>query len=117
MRGVWHFGTHAASHSPRVTHLCHCRLQVCAPFHPHSPRNGLILKLFPNPGPFAPARPPRTDKPCWRKGSRAQPAPAKPHGPYLVIQHEQQSAFHIDVTGTLHLEAVSLLGCGQPVPL
>lgn len=36
---------------------------------------------------------------------------------YLVIQHEQQGALHIDITRTLHLEAISLLGRGQSVPL
>lgn len=41
----------------------------------------------------------------------------RPEGPYLVIQHEQQSAFHINITRPLHLEAIGLLGCGQPVPL
>lgn len=37
--------------------------------------------------------------------------------PYLVVQHEQQGALHIDIPGTLHLEAVGLLGRGHPVPL
>jgi len=81
------------------------------------PPTGLTLRLCPSPGPFAPTRPPCAEQPCWREGSRAWPAPARPRGPYLVIQHEQQRAFHIDVAGTLHLEAIGLLGCGQPVPL
>lgn len=34
-----------------------------------------------------------------------------------MVQHEQQGALHIDIPGTLHLEAVSLLGRGHPVPL
>lgn len=110
-------------HAALVSHNCvTAGCKVCAwsslcSFPSPQPPDGLILRLCPSPGPFAPTEPPCTDELCWRKGSRARSAPKKPRGPYLVIQHEQQSAFHIDVAGTLHLEAISLLGCGQPVPL
>lgn len=34
-----------------------------------------------------------------------------------MIQHEKKSAFHVDVTGPFHLEAVGLLSGGHSVPL
>lgn len=36
---------------------------------------------------------------------------------YLVIQHEQKSAFNIHVTGPFHLETICLLSGGHSVPL
>lgn len=36
---------------------------------------------------------------------------------YLVVQHQQQSAAHADVSRPLHLEAVGLLGGGRTMPL
>lgn len=36
---------------------------------------------------------------------------------YLVIQHEQEGAFDVDVTGPFHLEPIRLLSGGHSVPL
>lgn len=68
------------------------------------------MRLLPQPS-QAPLTAP--DEPCWRGGGSSHTTPST----YLVIQHEQQGALHIDITRTLHLEAISLLGRGQSVPL
>jgi len=36
---------------------------------------------------------------------------------YLVVKHEQDGAANTHVTGPLHLETISLLGGGSPMPL
>lgn len=42
----------------------------------------------------------------------------KPPPPiYLVVEHEQDGAANTHITWPLHLETISLLGGGSPVPL
>lgn len=41
----------------------------------------------------------------------------KPLRLYLIVEHEQDGAANTHVTWPLHLETISLLGGGSPMPL
>lgn len=43
--------------------------------------------------------------------------PVAPDTCHLMIQHEQEGALDVEVSGPFHLEAIGLLGGGHPVPL
>lgn len=43
--------------------------------------------------------------------------PVAPDPCHLMIQHEQEGALDVEVSRPFHLEAISLLGGGHPVPL
>lgn len=89
----------------------------------------LPFPIFPPPPP-PPMKFPRTGLPkaqlsgsdealpvTWELGPRGSACLTPKPTPHLVVQHEQQSAAHADVSRSLHLEAVRLLGGGGPVPL
>lgn len=62
----------------------------------------------------------RPSRPCQEAdqvGLANTAAPSRDGPAYLVVQHQQQSAAHAHVSGTLHLEAVRLLRGGRAVPL